>query len=108
MSFRRAFLIFSSFNYSNVPGILPILISSRILFLSVNLLRVFFFLTYSEGFLRLYLLLRRRDKIPEPCTLFVNFLIKPRLLSRSPFDTSTFTAIWEILYHSSVFYAKPL
>src|SRR3989338_8449305 len=66
---------------------------------SPNFFKVFFFLTYSESFLTLYLLPRRRAKIPEPCTLLVNFLIKPRLLSLSFLVISTLIAMLNILSH---------
>ena len=92
--FLKSLLLFFLFlTYSRVPGILPIFISPLILFLSPIFLRVFFFLTYSESFLVLYLLLLRRDKMPEPCTLLVNFLISPKLLSFPLFATSTFVAM---------------
>ena len=37
----------------------------------------------------------RRGKMPEPCTLLVNFLISPKLLSVPVFATSTFIAIYK-------------
>ena len=61
------------------------------------LFKVFFFLTYSESLRLLYLRPRRRDKIPEPWTLLVNFLIIPKLLSLPLLVTSTFTAMLSIL-----------
>src|SRR3989344_3506809 len=85
--------VYKTFIYFNLSTILPILIRCSIFVFLAIFLRVVFFLTYSEIFLELYLLLRRRFKIPEPRTLFVNFLMTPRLLSFSPFFISTFIAI---------------